>query len=269
MKKKKKDRYARGKELLRRREPAPPALPGQLPELLPERLPGQLPKPLPGQLPEQLPEGVQVVRLYNYQISFEPMEDPQIAALPPEARERIERTAELLQERPRKALAELERLVKEFPHLPPLHNHLTIARRDAGDHAGAIRLIRETYERFPDYLFGMTNYALLRLQDGHPEEVPEILRHAPDLPALFPGREVFHVSEYAAFHSTVAEYHLAIGEEEQARQRYESLLEICPEHPLVVRLGTLLEPPPPVRAGPALLPPPPVLRWTMPRKKKG
>ena len=185
-----------------------------------------------------------VLHLYEYEITFEPIEDPQRSRLPPADRQRIDEAIEQFRLRPAGAVETLEQLVAEFPKLQQLCSFLGVAYEYAGRVNEARRLMCETYRRFPDYLFAAVNYALLCLEVGCYDEVPEVLGDRFDLRALHPHRRRFHVSEYVAFYAAVTEYFYAIGDLDRARSYYRMLSDMAPDDPETRRLRSILRPRP-------------------------
>lgn len=182
------------------------------------------------------------LELVDYEITWEPLDDPSLRRLSPEDRERIGTVGPRVMERASDCVGELEQLVAEFPDLPKLQNYLTAAYVDAGRYEAADRLTREMYRRFPDYLFAIANYAMLCLREGRVERVPEVLRHTCSLHQLYPNRRRFHVSEVVTYHAVVAEYFWRTGRRDEARRYFDMVRELDPEHPLVGHLRALMDP---------------------------
>ena len=93
----------------------------------------------------------------------------------------------------------LKPLIEQYPNAPQLYNYLHTAYQKLGDRSNAQRVLQETLERFPDYLFGRIAYATDCLQRGEAEKVPEIFEGKYELKLLYPGRERFHISEALVF----------------------------------------------------------------------
>ncbi len=183
-----------------------------------------------------------VLHLFEYEITDEPMPDPAYERLAPADRERIQRAAEQVHDDAGAAVADLERIVAEFPDLPTPRNHLAAAYGAAGEHDRAAPTIEETYRRFPAYLFGMCNYVELCIRRGRLDEAAEILEGKFVLRDWCPGRRVFHVSEFVAFHGVVAIYLLATARLEEARRMSRMIDEVAPDHPMAERIRDLVSP---------------------------
>lgn len=175
-----------------------------------------------------------VIQLLSYEITTEPIDDDlQELGLTAEQLERINRISEELHgPHPERVTPTLEKLVEEFPNVPKVWNHLAIAYQAMGRHADEERVIEETYRRFPDYLFGLTNYGMQRIHQGHPEEIPQILHGNFALHELMQGRRRYHLSEARSYFGLLASYFLAVQDLEQASTYLDMLEELDPDHPL-------------------------------------
>jgi tetratricopeptide (TPR) repeat protein len=180
----------------------------------------------------------------GYEITDEPLGDSSYARLPETHHERIQAIYEQLQaEQPQEVLAELPALIEQYPDVPQLYNHLYTAYHLAGDRAGAERVLAETLQRFPDYLFGRVSYAVECLQQDKPERIPEIFDDKLDLRLLYPERKRFHVSEVMGFYTVLAWYLITQGDRVQAERYYQLLREIDPDHRNTHMIAHMLYPP--------------------------
>ncbi|WP_286018914.1 hypothetical protein, partial [Candidatus Venteria ishoeyi] len=104
-------------------------------------------------------------------------------------------------------------------------------------------LLEESYRRYPNYLFARTNYALICLtRHQDPKKAFKILGGVHDLKALYPRRNMFHITEVLSFYSTLALYYHAIGKKEASWRWYEILKELDPDHHLVKQLKRKIKP---------------------------
>ena len=118
----------------------------------------------------------------------------------------------------------LKRLIRKYPSIVSLKNHLTVAYSAAGRDRAANLLNKQVYEEHPDYLFGRINQASLYLtQRDKLDRIPEILGETLCLGDLQPDREVFHFSEIKGFYNLVALYHLRCGRVKPAMAIHEFL----------------------------------------------
>jgi tetratricopeptide (TPR) repeat protein len=168
------------------------------------------------------------------------MHEPAYEGLPEPVKEQINELYHQAQQQPKQAIAILLPLIEQYPDLPKLYNFLHVAYQVLGDRANARRIVEETIERFPDYLFGRIGYANDCLERGELDKVSEIFEGKFELKLLYPEREVFHLSEVMNFNTLVARYYLAKGDRTQAEIRYKLLRQLDPEHPHTRLVGQLL-----------------------------
>jgi hypothetical protein len=175
---------------------------------------------------------------YCYEIVNEPVEDNATDyGLTQDDLNRIQEISqELHDKKPSRLVKRLEAMIEEYPQVPKLWNHLAIAYQSAGREQDYQRVVEETYRRFPDYLFGIINYAMLRLHEGHPEEIPTILRGTFVLHELQGGRMTFHISEVISFYGLLACYFLEIGDREKGARNLDAMEVLDPDHPMTVQV---------------------------------
>lgn len=187
-------------------------------------------------------DGPVVLRLVEFEVVHEPMDDPYCRGLPQPILDRIDEAAEIMSQRPRDCVKILEQLIEQQPDIPRLYNYLCMAYQDAGKHEEAYLLSEETHRKFPNYLFGITTHAVFCMARGQVERVPAMLNHRLSLTDMYPNRRRFHVSEFVAFESVLAEYFWRIGDRQNARSRYRLLNQISPDHARTRYLRSLLQP---------------------------
>jgi hypothetical protein len=173
------------------------------------------------------------LQVFAYEINFGPMEiEDGVSRLTDSERDAIDGISnELRTTKASKLVSRLEEMTKRFPDVPKLWNHLAVAYESARRKSDYERIVEETHHRFPDYLFGTLNLALLRLHQGRPEEVPRILEGKFLLHDLQGGRMRYHISEVRTFLVLLARYFLAIDAIENAASHLDSLEQLDPEHP--------------------------------------
>lgn len=176
----------------------------------------------------------QTGELFCYEIVDEPIEEsPSDYGLTAEQLDEIQHVSQELHDtKPAKLVTRLEAMIDQFPQVPKLWNHLAIAYQAAGRTKDYERVAEETYRRFPEYLFGIINYAMLRLQQGQTDEVPQILHGTFALHELQNGRITYHTSEIRSFYALLALYFMDIGEREKAGRILDALEQLDPDHPV-------------------------------------
>jgi len=138
----------------------------------------------------------EAVRLINYEITYEPLPEPAFDRLPQSVKDQLERLYnELMAPDSENRLIELQALIEQYPDVPKIYNFLYATYERLNDRRNARRVLEETLERFPDYLFGRIAYATACLQQGEAEKVPEIFDNHFELQLLYPERRYFHISD--------------------------------------------------------------------------
>ena len=182
-------------------------------------------------------------RIISHEISREPMPELAYAQLPERVKDQLETFHhKVLVQNPKKALHVLKPLIEQYPDVPPLYNYLYIAYQKLGHRANAQRVLQETLERFPDYLFGRVSYAINCLQRGDAEKVPEIFEGKYELKLLYPRRKRFHLSEVLSFYAVMAWYFHTRREHDRAETYYELMRQLEPKHHSTRFIKRLLHP---------------------------
>ncbi|MFQ5410917.1 MAG: tetratricopeptide repeat protein [Phycisphaerae bacterium] len=183
-----------------------------------------------------------VCRLLHFDITFEPIPDPLVEAMPPEDREtfRSLETQVLDGDCDADTVKMLEELCDRHPHVPKIQNHMMIAYQAVGRYGDSRRLIKESYRRFPDYLFALTSYVRLCLLEGLMEEAESILGKKLHICLMYPERPRFHVSEFMAYTGTIVEYLFRKGQFEAAQSNFQMLQQVNPDHPTTLQLERMM-----------------------------
>ncbi|MGH9770028.1 MAG: tetratricopeptide repeat protein [Blastocatellia bacterium] len=123
----------------------------------------------------------------------------------------------------RKAEAVIRQAMLIEPDNPMLINNLIKSIEMQGRRREVEAMAEDLYERFPDYLFGRTNIAILSIMKGDLDRARECLK------PLY-SRKRMHFSEYGAFASAQIELALASGDRKLARQWFENWERIDPDN---------------------------------------
>lgn len=178
----------------------------------------------------------------EYEITSEPILEPQYKRLPEEIKVRIEQLHAVVQTRPRTAIPELHTLIETYPHIPLLYNFLSAAYTAAGETEKAEEAILDNYQRNPDYVFARINYAELCLQRKEYDKIAQILDEKFDLKLLYPKRKRFHMTELTGFFGVVGPYFHFTGQRALAENIYRILHQVAPQNYYTKRLKKLLYP---------------------------
>lgn len=123
----------------------------------------------------------------------------------------------------KKAEAVIRQAMLIEPENPMLINNLIKSIELQGRRREVEAMAEDLYERFPDYLFGRTNIAILSILKGDLDRAGECLK------PLY-SRKRMHFSEYAAFASAQIELALASGDRKLAKQWFENWERIDPDN---------------------------------------
>ncbi len=176
-----------------------------------------------------------------YEITYRPVVDPKIQKLPPAVQQEL---GGLLVSNRKEAVQAIPRLLEfkqQYPKIPLIYNYLSIAYGFV-DTERQKQAIEENYRENPGYLFARCHYAQLCLQEGMADKVPAIFDKKFDLKALYPRRNQFHATEYAAFTGVLCAYFKKIGDQEMARYLYDCLRETVPNADETRQAKALMEP---------------------------
>jgi tetratricopeptide (TPR) repeat protein len=183
---------------------------------------------------------------FSYDITEDALPDPAFERLPVAVQDRINVLHDELRTRPElsSTLIALKELIQQYPDLPQLYNYLYIAYYKLGKQEEAARVLQETVQHFPNYLFGRIAWANECLKRGEPEKVADIFEEKFDLQLHYPQRNLFHLSEFISFQSVLARYFYAIGDNKRAQIHYDIMYQMAPEHEHTRLVGRTLHPSP-------------------------
>lgn len=130
-----------------------------------------------------------------------------------------------------KIIERLTALIEKYPKIPALKNYLSSAFHVRGNIEKAREVNAWVLAEHPDYLFARVNEAHKLIEEGKLDQVPALLGEAMEIKSLYPGRELFHISEVATFYRCAVRYFVACGNKELAENRFQILRELAPDHP--------------------------------------
>lgn len=196
----------------------------------------------PSRIGSLVSDGDEVVALLECEITPEPILDPRIEAMPPDDRESFrELERAVFDGHAGNVVEELEQFEDRYPQIPIIKNHLMIAYEEVGRSEEAEQLAQETFQRFPRYLFGLTNYVRFCLFNGRIDEAADILGDKLHICLMYPDRHRFHISEFTAYTAVVVEFLFLTGREDAARSHFRALKKVNPDHPMTLFLQHLLD----------------------------
>ncbi|WP_031433101.1 hypothetical protein [Methylomarinum vadi] len=176
-----------------------------------------------------------------YEITYRPIVDQKLQKLPLSIQQELNNLLPGNRKEAEQAIPRLLELKRQYPKIPLIYNYLSVAYGFV-DGERQKQAIRENYQQHPDYLFARCHYAQLCLREQQVDKIPAIFDKKFDLKALYPRRNQFHSTEYAAFTGVLCAYFKAIGDEEKARDMYDCLRDLVPNAEETRQAKKLLEP---------------------------
>lgn len=172
---------------------------------------------------------------HTYQISFGAMPDELKKNLSQEELDKYLDLLEKAQLAPKKHYEEIKAFCNHYPTVPEILNLLTFAHLKNFKIKEAEQLIEETYSNFPNYLFAKINFADQCMRKKKIEKVKELFSSF-DLQELYPGKRLYHTSEFRGFLVMMSYYFLALKDREKALHYFEAVKKIEPHNPSVLYL---------------------------------
>ncbi len=182
--------------------------------------------------------------LMNFEVSWEPLPDATVEALPEATRDRMKELFELAHDEPKKAIQELRDLIVLHPDVPCLRNWLIHCLRAGtkADRREAMVQCEELFRRMPDYFFARTTLADLWLDEGAVEKAAELIfATGCVLTHLYPERKVFHISELRHWFYLSGRIKILLGELGAAESYRDLLDQLEPDSQAVRHLNLMLE----------------------------
>lgn len=171
----------------------------------------------------------------TYQISFDSMNEELKKQLPKEKLTHYLQLLEKVQKTPKAVYKEIKEFGTKHSHIPEVINLLTFAHIQNRRIVEAEKLIKQTFEKHPDYLFARINYADQCVRKKNLAIIPTLFPTF-DLKELCPEKKIFHTSEFRGYLIMMAYYQIALKDQEKALHYYEGAKKVEPNHPSVVFL---------------------------------
>ena len=164
--------------------------------------------------------------LVGYVITGEPMGeiDPKLQVI-------MEKMFDQAKQGRRGVVERIKKYIKKYPKETALKNYLYVALRMRDKDQEAYKVLEQTIEQHPDYVFGKINLAGRYIEEEEFDKVPELLGEHMDIKILYPERDVFHFTEVHSFLKIAALYYLGIGDIERAENRLELMDKMDEDHP--------------------------------------
>jgi tetratricopeptide (TPR) repeat protein len=182
------------------------------------------------------------VILVEINITFEPLPNKYIKKLPRKVQKKIHDIYYAIYNEPEKAIVRIKSLLKKYPDVPNLYNHLAVAYSELGDIENVDKTVSKSYKKHPDYIFAKIAFAESCIRNDEIDMIPVIFNRHYDLKSLYPDRDTFHVTEFVAFTYLMGRYFEIIGKHKTANLYLDMLTEIVPDHPATEALEEFLNP---------------------------
>jgi tetratricopeptide (TPR) repeat protein len=143
-------------------------------------------------------------------------------------------------ENPKSVIPQLEPLLARHPDSRILMNWLSAAYSRVGRDDDANQILKRNYFAHPNYLFARLNYAQMLMREDRIDDAAEVMEYKWDLKALYPHRDVFHLTEFLAFGNVAVEYFTRSGDPESAENIYEVMKDMAPDHEVTLMAEDLL-----------------------------
>lgn len=170
-------------------------------------------------------------------ITYDALEESAaMKAIPKDDKKSILAFYHLVADNPKKILKKVPEYIAKYPDIPMLYNFLYAAYCKTGLWREAMKLMKETLQLFPNYLFARVEYALYLLRRGEPEKAHRALGNAETLSELYPERKVFHVTEWNIFSYAMSLYWIQKKDINKAKVYLAIIQKISPNNVVIKNL---------------------------------
>ncbi len=176
----------------------------------------------------------------GFLVTSEPIDDVD-GNITDEISDLMEELYEGVMARKKNVIHKLKKAITRYPHLPQFKNFLVVYYMLAGIETNAWSVNRKLVEKHPEYLFGKINLAREYLIKDELELIPDVLGEDLDLKALYPERDLFHVSEVRDYCSVVIDYLCAIEDIASAKEKLKIMQAADKDSELTVRAESVIE----------------------------
>lgn len=174
----------------------------------------------------------------SFQCTSEPIEEENLSRIPQRDKYKLWDLYDEIREYPDKVLPKLLKLQKKYPEIPCTYNYIATAYAFLKQDRHYLRMLNETVDRFPDYLFGKISLAEYYLNHNQHRKVADILGRNFEIYEHYPlTTKEYHISEVRAFYGVTGRYFARSNKLARALFCYFTIEEIDPEHWTLKQLG--------------------------------
>lgn len=136
----------------------------------------------------------------------------------------------------KKYLKELLLLKERNPDERRIYNLISVCYNQLGKNKLALEMLKETYTRFPDYLFARTGIMRQAFNENKHQRYNEIFGKKFNLQVLYPERDRFHITEALDFYNVAGIYFTREKKYYLALQCLKILVKLAPNDQLTSML---------------------------------
>jgi len=175
----------------------------------------------------------------SYEVTFDPVENEAFDRLPEAIKDELSNIHDIMMNRINRdsdgdkdisqVIERLLAIIQQYSDVPSIYNYLYNSYKILGDTEHADRVLQETIDKFPDYLFARIAQADECMRRNEFEQVPIIFENKFDLSILYPERKVFHISEVMNFSGIMAQYFYSKGDIKRVELYYKIMKRLDPK----------------------------------------
>ncbi len=148
------------------------------------------------------PSDVGTLHLFSIEITDDDEFHPHGFEITDEIADAVDKYREVCNDNPKQTVKELPAVIKQFPQVPQLCNHLFVALKRLNHYDEAYLVNDNAMRDFPDYIYAIMNKTIQHWEVDELDEVEKVLGGMPlTINRSFPKRKMFHVSEVFAYES--------------------------------------------------------------------
>ena len=137
----------------------------------------------------------------------------------------------------------LEKYIKEYPFIGLAYHLLFELYHEEGEEYIKKRdeIAVKNYRKNPSYLYALTDYAKVCIEDGYFHKIPSIFKEQFNLATVVKPRKRFEIEEVQAFYICMVEYFVSIEEHDKALEYADFMALNELEEDLIERMNDALD----------------------------
>jgi len=138
---------------------------------------------------------------------------------------------------PQKSIPRIEKLIEQHPDIPSLKNYLYVALVTSRQMARAKKVLEDTLEKHPNYVFAIANIILNLNTVEELKEKEHLLGNPKDVRELEGYDCPVHISAFKNYQMAVAHFETVMGNESAAIERLDTLIDLEVEKEFVEKVA--------------------------------